>query len=422
MRLKLEVFMFYHRIELPEIQRHISKDEITLVTGARQVGKTSILHKLEQELTAKGETTFFLNLEDVDYLSLLNEHPHNLFKIIPPINENKKYYVFIDEVQYLDNPTNFLKLIYDEYRQNIKLIVSGSSAFYIDKKFKDSLAGRKRIFTLYSLNFRNFLIFKQCEDLLKYLPDSFAPENHNRLQNIPLVMKNKISRLFSEYFIYGGYPRVVTEQNGQEKQYILEELVTSYIKKDLADAHIKRYETYYRLLKIFASQTGQLVNCNELAATLGVSNTLIENYTYIMQKSFHIALITPFFQNIRKELTKMPKVFFYDHGLRNYLLNDFSAIETRELKGTALENIAFKQLLGSFPLDRIHFWRSLDKKEIDFVIDENLAFEVKYDYKRVKKKPIESFLETYPDISIGIITLDSLTHFQNIPVWPAWGI
>uniref|UniRef100_A0A7C4THL8 AAA family ATPase n=1 Tax=candidate division WOR-3 bacterium TaxID=2052148 RepID=A0A7C4THL8_UNCW3 len=141
---------------IDDLRRFLNSDDILLLTGARQAGKTSILRFLQEELNEKKARTFFLNLEDPDYLRLINQSPKNLFKIFP-ISLKEKTFVFIDEVQYLKNPTNFLKYFYDEYQGKIKIIASGSSAFYLDKKFKDSLVGRKLIFPVRTLSFREFL-------------------------------------------------------------------------------------------------------------------------------------------------------------------------------------------------------------------------------------------------------------------------
>ena len=141
--------MLYKREILANILAHCDKKEIILLTGARQTGKTTLLRQIEVEIREK-RPAFFLNLENLEFVKLLNDSPENLFKIFP-LNKGsiKRQCVLVDEIQYLKNPTNFLKYIYDEYADHIQLIVSGSSAFYIDKKFKDSLAGRKKIFYIY---------------------------------------------------------------------------------------------------------------------------------------------------------------------------------------------------------------------------------------------------------------------------------
>jgi hypothetical protein len=171
---------------------YLAKDDILLIIGPRQAGKTTVLHQIESFLKKRNDVCYFLNLEDPDYLSLLNKSPKNLFKIFP-IDIKKRTFLFVDEVQYLDNPSNFLKYLFDEYKGKIKIIASGSSAFYLDKKFKDSLAGRKIIFNLLTLSFREFLKFKEQNEL-----------SEANFKNLTLSEKDKIIPFYQEYLIYGG--------------------------------------------------------------------------------------------------------------------------------------------------------------------------------------------------------------------------
>src|SRR4030042_2061774 len=146
--------------------KYLDADEILLFIGARQSGKTTILKQIRNHLEKQNNICHFLNLEDPEYLEILNKSPKNLLKIFS-LDLARKNYVFVDEVQYLDNPSNFLKYFYDEYRGKIKILASGSSSFYVDKKFKDSLAGRKKIFNVWTLSFREFLRFKSEKELAK---------------------------------------------------------------------------------------------------------------------------------------------------------------------------------------------------------------------------------------------------------------
>ena len=376
------------------VEKYLFREEILLFIGPRQVGKTVLLHQLENSLKLREYPCYFLNLEDPDYLSLLNKSPKNIFQIFP-LNLQKNNFLFIDEVQYLENPSNFLKYFFDEYKGRIKIIASGSSAFYLDKKFKDSLSGRKKIFTLYTLSFREFLTFKNEAAL--------ASSDFNKLT---LSEKEKINPLYLEYITFGGYPKVVLSPLN-EKIEILRDLAYSYIKKDIFDAHIRREEYFYKLLKILGSQIGNLVNSFELSKTLNISKTSVDNYLYIMQKSFHICLIRPFFKNVRKELTKMPKVFFIDLGLRNFFKNDFRPLLERDDKGQLLENAVFRQLLDKRDISDIKFWRTIDDKEVDFVLeDNNLAYEVKSQTERIKYQKYQLFKEKYPDINLKFISLE----------------
>lgn len=392
-----------------ESEKYWKTDEILIFIGPRQAGKTTILKQIKNNLEEQGETCFFLDLEDPEYLGLLNQSPKNLLKIFS-INSAKKNFVFVDEVQYLDNPSNFLKYLFDECKERLKLIVSGSSAFYLDKKFKDSLAGRKKIFNVYTLSFREFLKFKKEDDLAR-----------KDFGKISLEERSKISLYYREFMIFGGYPRVALAPM-EDKKDVLKEIAYSYIKKDIYEANIRQDEMFYKLFKILAAQTGGLVNASELANTLNLSKTAVDNYLYVMQKSFHLALIRPFFQNIRKEITKMPKVYFYDLGLRNFFVNDFSQFETRGDKGQLLENAVFRQLLEKYGVDEIKFWRTIDQKEIDFIAGDS-AFEAKTDSDKFREKKHKLFLETYPDKKLSFVSLDAKTNFANAhPVIDVWNI
>ena len=387
--------MLYPRDILIEIKKVINRDEFIILTGARQTGKTSLLIILKNILEERGKNCYYFNLENIEYLKLLNKNPFNIFELIP--DSKSKQNIFIDEIQYLDDPTNFLKLLYDEKKDKLKVIATGSSSFYIDRKFKDSLVGRKFLFEVRPLNFNEFLIFNEEEDLLK-----------QRDKKLTLYYRERLLELWEKYIIYGGYPKIALEEKDDIKKILLEEIGASYTRKDVIDAGIKNTEKYFLLLKILAGQTGRLVNSQELANTLRTSHATIKEYLYVMRKSYQIAFITPFYRNLRKELTKMPKVYFYDSGLRNFYLNNYNSIEKRSDKGSYTENIVFKELLNNVKdVDRIKFWRTQDKKELDFVLPEQ-AYEVKYDLSRIKEKRYVEFRKEYPEIKFNYISYDSI--------------
>jgi len=149
---------------LPSILKNLPFKEFEIITGPRQCGKTSVLRLVEEQLLSKGETVVYLTMEDPAILKRLNEHPENLFSVLP--QKNQKVYVLIDEIQYLADPTNFLKYNFDLHNKQVKIICTGSSAFYIDQNFKDSLAGRKLNYNLFTLSFDEFLYFKTGDKLL----------------------------------------------------------------------------------------------------------------------------------------------------------------------------------------------------------------------------------------------------------------
>ena len=378
---------------LSEIKNNLDNDLILLIIGARQVGKTSIIKKIYNELNINKT---FLNLEDFEYLRLLNEHPENIFKLTK-YNSQTKQIIFIDEIQYLNNPTNFLKYIYDEYKGIIKIVATGSSSFYIDEKFKDSLVGRKKIFNIFTLNFREFLNFKDKSDLL------------NR-DNYSIAETRLIKELFSEYITYGGYPAVVLENDIENKKEKLMSIAYDYVKKDVYEADIKYTEQYYNILKIIANEVGNLINKSELSKSLKISLSSVEKCFYVMQKSFHIALIKPYFKNVRKELTKMPKGYFLDLGLRNLFCNNYNNIELREDKGMLLENVVFREMAMQLKYFDFYlkFWRTQDQNEVDFIINEKQAIEVKFSKDNFNIKKYSKFIENYPDIKLECIDYDDI--------------
>jgi len=345
-----------------QLATHLPEKEFTVVVGARQTGKTTLLNQLMQALRESNDEVYLLTLEDHAILRQLNEHPENLFNLVIR-NPDSRLYILIDEVQYLDDPSNFLKLIYDKYAPQVKVIATGSRAFYIDKKFKDSLAGRKRLFELYTLDFDEFLYFKTgTHDLATEL------ERIRKNQEYISARRIEMETFLLEYLTFGGYPAVVLASSGPMKVEILKELTGSFIKRDIAEANIQDTAKFYQLMTLLSQQTGALVNTNELSRTLRLSVTAVDNYLYVLQKCFHIQLIRPFFSNLRKEITKMPKVYFHDLGFRNALLNQYQPLAQRIDKGMLLENYAFIRLRNMFDNDTIKFWRTADGNEVDFVI------------------------------------------------------
>lgn len=312
--------------------------------------------------------------------------------------------LFIDEVQRASDPSNFLKCLFDTYGRNLKIIATGSSAFYIDREFNDPLAGRKRIFELKTLSFDEWLTFKDVghirDDLLKIRQDDQFISSSPR----------EILELFNDYLIFGGYPEIALEDDTQEKILLLKELRDSFLKKDMDEAGITTPDKFYLFFSILAGQTGNLVNKNELAAAVGMDNKTIDKYLHVLMKSFHIELVKPFYSNLRKELTKMPKVYFKDTGMRNVALNRFFEWKSREDKGALLENYIHRRLSETYDRDAIKFWRTTDRKEIDFVIstsgNEGFALEVKVNCRKAKQVIRTRFNEIYPWFPLEIVSYD----------------
>jgi predicted AAA+ superfamily ATPase len=394
------------------VWNHLKEKEFIIISGPRQSGKTTLLDQLYVRLKQDSEKVFQLTLEDHAILSRLNQHPENLFEFAVRSGE-KRLYVLIDEIQYLDDPSNFLKLIFDKYNRQLKIIATGSSAFYIDRKFKDSLAGRKRLFELYTLDFDEFLMFRtgsnEIGEELKLIRNQ---------ENYISSMRKEIEGYFMEYLTYGGYPALVVAETVEKKIEILKELAGAFLKRDISESNIQDQEKFYQLFVLLSHQTGSLVNVNELSKTLRISSTAVENYLYVLQKCFHIQLIRPFYKNIRKELTKMPKVFFHDLGFRNILINQFFPVDQRIDKGMIVENYAYIRLRALVGNDNLRFWRTADGQEIDFIFSRDAqkghAIEVKFDESNFSPSKYRKFKSYYPDYDLQLRAFRSSTNCNSL--------
>ena len=381
----------------PLLDRLMKDDRIVLLVGARQTGKTTLLRHLRKQLEGQEQSVSFLTFEDPLFLGEVNQHPENLFQYIPKPETGYRF-VLLDEIQHLEDPSNFLKYIYDLYKDRLKLVVTGSSAFYLDEKFHDSLAGRKRIVPIYSFCFSEFLRSKNRKDLAEEVQTNCFFVTGKKRSLLRPVRRELLAYL-QEYARFGGYPAVVLESDVDEKKFRLRELYQSLLKKDVADAGIKNEYAFYSVLKLLAAQAGNLVNALEISNTVKVSRTAVGRYLHVLRKSYIVESCPPFHRNIRKELSKMPKYYFCDTGYRNAILNSFQPLSDRLDSGASLENLFFSECCKA-GIEDVRFWRTQDGKEVDFVLDGTRAFELKVDAERFNSAKYASFVKGYPEVPL----------------------
>ncbi|MDO8667995.1 MAG: ATP-binding protein [bacterium] len=388
--------MLYKRKIVDEILKFIALEEIIVLHGARQVGKTHIMLWLENYLKNKKEDVYYIDLEDSRNKKILDagvdEFIGHLRAEGHAPQTDRKTYVFIDEIQYLKNPSEFLKLIADHHK-NIKLIISGSSSFEIKTKFKDSLVGRTINFEIFNLSFAEYLLFKE------YYYDPGAKANEKK--------QAELKSIFKEYILCGGYPKVALINEIELKEKRLQQIIDTYVKKDIKElANIDNIESFNKLLEILASQSGQLVNVKELSNTCNLSAPTVEKYLFILEQTYIIKLVRPYSKNIRSELSKTPKIFFYDSGLMQML---WLKGLPKEIIGQVFETSVFSELVKKYGRENIYYWRTKDKKEIDFIIkDKNriIPAEVKINFNKAGLSAIRYFLENYQLSEYRIIGLD----------------
>ena len=348
--------IFIQRDSIERITKHLDSQEITLLVGPRQAGKTTIMLHIKKQLEKQGAKTLHLNIDRDDHRKYFNSQT-DLVNYITLYFGPEKGYLFIDEIQRLDNAGLFLKGIYDR-NLPYKIIVSGSGSLELKEKIHESLAGRKRIFEIPTITFSEFINFKTNYQ--------FA----NRINEFFQYDKTLPETLLQEYLYFGGYPKVVLANTIEEKKSIIKEIYDSYVEKDIQNLiNIGKTENFINLVSLMASQIGQLVNRTELGRTLKIDRETLKIYLWYLEKTFIIKRINPFYSNIRKELTKMPVYYFTDIGLRNYNRNQF-ILPPDKTDGMLFQNFIFLLLKESkiFQNSKINYWRSKDGAEVDFII------------------------------------------------------
>lgn len=389
----------YKRDIFDEIIKYLDTDNILVLHGARQVGKSHILFYLEDFLKKRGEQTYFFDLEDArlvevldrgvdDALLFLKNEGFDLDKIK---NTRKKLYVFIDEIQYLENPSPLMKLLADHYKY-IQLIVSGSSSFNIKAKFSDTLAGRTVDFEIHNLAFSEFLRFKNI------------PAAAGKLDRYHL---EKMKNLFKEYVFFGGYPKIVLESSVEKKEKYLLQIIDTYVKKDIRDlAKIKNIKKFNDLLKVLAEQSGQLLNVAKLSEVCGLARQTVEEYLFILENTYILKLVAPFSSSAKVEVVKTPKIFFYDTGLAQMLrFRHFP----ENFTGNIFETSIFAELVKKIDAQAVHFWRNRNQNEIDFILKDGekpLPIEVKQSFRNFRASSMDFFLKRYKIKDYKIVSLE----------------
>jgi len=397
----------YKRAVIDEILPYLNDIGIIVLHGARQVGKTSILSYLQEQLRNQGKIAYFIDLEDSRFVRILDGGIEAFRQLLREegisVELGGKAFVFIDEIQYLANPSSFLKLLADHHG-DIKLIVSGSSSFAIQSKFQDSLAGRTVDFTIFPLSFQEFLFFR----------DVPFPEG----QPFTDKKNEELLALFREFVLCGGYPRVALMAETAKKERYLQQIIDTYVKKDIRDlAEVKDVDKFNRLLEVLASQSGQLLNIAELANTARIARATVERYLFILENTYILRLVRPFSRNLRAELFKLPKIFFYDTGLMQML---WLKGLPREVIGSVLETAVHSELAKRYGPEAVHYWRTQDKKEIDFILqvrDDILPIEVKMGFDQFNPSAIRYFNRHYNLDRYRVVALNGVAD-HTIRVYP----
>jgi len=360
-----------------DIEKQLFKGKAIIIYGARQVGKTTLVKMLQKNY----ENSLYINCDEIDVREALQDKTSTELKSF--FNNNNL--IIIDEAQRVKNIGLTIKLIVDNYPE-IQIIATGSSSFELSGEIKEPLTGRKYEYFLYPFSY---------EELLQL---------HNKVE---------LKRLLETRIIYGMYPDIIRNNNISE----LKLLADSYLYKDIFQfQNIKNPELLIKLLQALALQIGNEVSYNELASIVGVDKNTIINYINILEKACIVFCLRPFSRNLRNELKKMRKIYFYDTGIRNALINNFNLLSLRDDTGALFENFMIAERVkynsNNHLNKNIYFWRTHTQKEIDYIEEYSgqlNGFEFKFS-KQDLKVPKE-FLENYEKSTIELVNKNNYEKF-----------
>jgi predicted AAA+ superfamily ATPase len=372
--------MSIQRELIETLQLNLIKHKVILLFGARQTGKTTLLKKL---LTSDDDV-LWLNGDESDVrLMLQNQTSAGLRAFI-----GAKKTVIIDEAQRIEDIGLTIKLIHDNYPE-IKIIATGSSAFELKNKTNEPLTGRKLEFKLFQFSTKELV-------------------NHHGLLNE--------NRLLQHRMIFGYYPDIVN--NLGDETELLKNLADSYLFKDILMLDgIKKPEKLIKLLQALAFQVGSKVSYNEIGTLVGLDSKTIEKYVDLLEQSFVIFKLNSFSRNLRNELKFSRKIYFYDNGIRNAVINNFSPLAIRQDTGMLWENYLVSERMKRNHYDKNYcnsfFWRTKAQQEVDYLEEKNgklFAYEFKWNSKK-NAKITKTFTSNYPEAEINIITPENYLDF-----------
>ncbi|MDP2909912.1 MAG: ATP-binding protein [bacterium] len=355
------------------IEKSLFKGKIVIIYGARQVGKTTLVKEIQKKYP---DDSVYFNCDEPDIRSAFSNKTSTEIK---SFFGNKKL-IILDEAQRVKNIGLALKLIVDTYPE-IQVIATGSSSFDLSNQIIEPLTGRKYEFYLYPFSLKELsAVYSDLE----------------------------IDRIIEQRMIFGMYPEIVF--SGPEAETKLKNIARSYLYKDILQfQNIKNSEVIDKLLRALALQVGNEVSYNELAQAVGADKNTVANYIQILEKAFVVFRLPPFSRNLRNELKKLRKIYFFDTGVRNALINNFNSLDMRQDKGSLWENFIISERIKhnrNREIDKNnYFWRTKEGREIDFLEEGDgkiNGLEIKWSAEEKFKMP-EIFLKTYPNSQIEVI-------------------
>ena len=399
-----------------KLEKWLDRREIIAIKGPRQAGKTTILKILQEYLLSQKnvppQNIIYITFEDRDIMEAFSRDPKFYVKSYFPKELNRKLYFLIDEFQYLQDGGQKLKLLYDIY-ENVKFIITGSSSLEIAAHTSQYLVGRVFSFYLYQFSFSEYLQLKPQN--LQNVYRGYSKEINDFIEEGKVfrdredIFAKDFSRYFEDFVVFGGYPEVVKSEDIETRIEILKNIYDTYITKDIVELlRIKDLSGFRIVVRLLANQAGNLLNLHTLASDSGSYFRQLRQYISILEETFIIRNLKPYFKNRITELKKNPKTYFVDTGLRNSIVNNFNRFEIRPDAGNLVENAVasyFYQHRG----EDLRYWRTLGHAEVDFILKQNdriLPVEVKYSSLKSPKidRSFKSFITAYQPPRAVVLT------------------
>ena len=396
---------------LPKLEKWIDRREAFAIKGPRQSGKTTLLKILEDKLTNRGKV-IFLNFEDPDVLEAFEAAPKRYIESF--MLEPGKHYFLMDEYHLVKDPGKKLKLLYDTF-EDVKFVVTGSSSLELGDAMARFLVGRVFFFELLPFSFHEFLVAKNRRLARVHGKKNEAIRNFLLRGEVELeedIFVGEFQPLLHEYLTFGGYPAAVRSEDVETKRMVLKSIYDTYVSKDVVGfLRFTDAFKYRDAVRALAASVGGLINYQEIGSAIQSYFKELKRIVSILSETYLITLIRPYFTNPRTELRKVPKVYFFDLGLRNHVMGNFNPLEKRTDAGAMVENFVLLGLMRAFPGEPLNYWRTIARAEVDFLLrlgGELVPVEVKYQrFRRPKvSRGLRSFIRTYRPKRGLVVTRD----------------
>lgn len=388
--------MFIPRKIYPELKEHLKVKQITVITGMRRTGKTTLLKRLLDEVASDNKV--YIDLERLDNRELFSQKNYdNILHELARrgLSREKKIYLAIDEIQMFPAVASVLKYLHDTF--DVKFVVTGSSSYYLKNLFSESMAGRKKIFELYPLDFGEYLDFHK---IFYVKGEQWEKKKFNPLEY------ERVKYYYEQYVEFGGFPEVVLAESDKEKKDLLSDIISSYVNIDIKSlADFRNEKNIYNLMKMLSDRIGTKLDYSKLSRLSGLSRPTVTSYVDFFEKTYLLQRVPVLSRSPDREIVKAQKLYFCDNGLASFL-TDLSG-------GSKFENAVFNQLRH---FGKLQYFSLKNGREIDFILDGTIGLEAKESPTAQDQGKLERLCQVAEVPRGRLIGRQNVPHFSDF-IW-----